>query len=194
MISKLSELNNKIRWESELTILKNKHETTDENDIWKIIGRNYYLEIFKSHERYFQFLLDNYIKLEPNTFGLIIINKFYEFCKPYICNDEKLFLFFAKAFNIDFQFYERMIEKYPFLVKNPNTIKDTDKKFFDDFWFAVFKSNQVIPDIFIKKYYWHFYNNNYYFYNKVIRHNVFFKLDQSFINKYKSNYPKTVNK
>jgi hypothetical protein len=194
MITKLAELNNKIRWETELAILKNKHETTDENDIWKVVGRNNYLDIFKSQERYFQFLLDNYANLDPNTFSSLIVNKFYNFCKSSIQEDEKLFLFFAKAFNIDFHFYESMIEKYPFLVKNPNTIKDTDKKFFDDFWYAVFKSVQVIPEYFIKKYYWYFYNNNYYFYNKVIRHNVFFKLDQSFINKYKSNYPKTVNK
>jgi hypothetical protein len=83
-----------------------------------------------------------------------------------------------------------MLKKHDFLLKDYyNEVKYENKEFFNDFWEALFKTNQDIPEKFIKEYYWHFYKYISYFYYKVIRHNVFFKLEQGFINKFKSNFP-----
>lgn len=188
MINKLKELNNKIIWESHIESLYDVIHTTNENDIWKAVGKFRYDKVFPTEEMYFKFLFDNYNKLDIRNFGSIIAQKFYNYCTDKL-DDENIFFFFSKSFNVQFIFFEKMLEKYKFLLYDYKKVEDKDKVFFDDFWNALFKSNQEIPEVFIKKYYWHFYKNKTYFYYKVIRHNVFFKLEQGFINKFKSNFP-----
>lgn len=185
-MKKIHELNNSILWDNKLSNLKQYQPETD--SFWDFVLKLDLITktaIFKDNEEYYDFLADFWFNLNPNSISQLQATKLYIRLFHSISSNENLLFFLAEINHSMFEFFEILLNKYKFLLANPKTLSEEEFIYYNKFWTALFKQNNV-SITFLNKHYYYFYNNRDYFYSKVCSHKNFFNLNQSLINKFKA--------
>lgn len=192
MISKIKDINKSIKWEKEKSILikdflsSNNLTSYNDKEFWEYISSNKNVkQAFHNSNEYINFLTDFWHNLNPERIDNITISLMAKNMLSEISTNEDVFYFFATQLQMPFIFFETLILKHSFLLKDINNLSSNEINYFNKFWSCLFKQHQI-PKAFMNKHYIYFLNNKKYFSTLLIGHSALFMLPQNIINKFKS--------
>jgi hypothetical protein len=191
MITKIKDINKSIKWEKEKSILikdflsSNNLTSYNDKEFWEYISSNKNVkQAFHNSNEYINFLTDFWHNLNPERIDNITMSLMAKNMLSEISTNEDAFYFFATQLQMPFIFFETLILKYSFLLKDINNLSSNEFNYFNKFWSCLFKQHQI-PKTFINKHYIYFLNNKKYFSTLLIGHSALFMLPQNIINKFK---------